>query len=125
MRDDTEMDVATLNADLARDLRLMLWAEHLGLLSEDDLFTFSRHLGHERQRASLDQRSRDLLQYLKETVDDSLDGLQLMIERAQDNLHRYKAKQPLLGHLLPLSDSRRSDTAGAEFPRRARLGRGT
>jgi hypothetical protein len=28
-------------------------------------------------------------------------GLQLMIERAQDNLQRYKAKQPLVGHLLP------------------------
>ena len=24
-----------------------------------------------------------------------------MIERAQDNLRRYKAKQPLVGHLLP------------------------
>jgi hypothetical protein len=115
MRDDTEMDVATLNADLARDLRLMLWAEHLGLLSEDDLFTFSRHLGHERQRASLDQRSRDLLQYLKETVDDSLDGLQFIIERAQDNLHRYKAKQPLLGHLLPYLTAEEATQQGLNF----------
>jgi hypothetical protein len=28
-------------------------------------------------------------------------GLQLLIDRAQDNLRRYKAKQPLVGHLLP------------------------
>jgi phosphatidylserine/phosphatidylglycerophosphate/cardiolipin synthase-like enzyme len=115
MRDDTEMNVATLNVELARDLRLMLWAEHLGLLSEDDLFTLSRHLGHERQRPSLDQRSRDHLQYLKETLDDPLDGLQCMIERAQDNLHRYKAKQSLLGHLLPYLTAEEATQQGLNF----------
>jgi phosphatidylserine/phosphatidylglycerophosphate/cardiolipin synthase-like enzyme len=115
MRDDTEMNVATLNAELARDLRLMLWAEHLGLLSEDDLFTLSRHLGHERQRPSLDQRSIDHLQYLKETLDDPLDGLQFMFERAQDNLHRYKTKQPLLGHLLPYLTAEEATQHGLNF----------
>ena len=115
MRDDTEMNVATLNAEVARDLRLMLWAEHLGLLSEDDLFTLSRHLGHERHRPSLDQRSLDLLQHLKETLDDPLDGLQFMIERAQDNLHRYKAKQPLLGHLLPYLTAEEATQQGLNF----------
>ncbi len=43
MRDDTEMNVATLNRELALGLRLLLWAEHLGLLSEDDLLTVARH----------------------------------------------------------------------------------
>ena len=32
---------------------------------------------------------------------DPLAGLQLMVERAQDNLRRFQAKQPLVGHLLP------------------------
>ena len=115
MRDDTEMNVATLNAELARDLRLMLWAEHLGLMSEDDLFIISRHLGHQRQRPSLDQRSIDLLQYLKETVNDPLDGLQFMIERAQDNMHRYKAKLPLIGHLLPYLTAQEATQEGLNF----------
>ncbi len=101
MRDDTEMNVATLNAELARDLRLMLWAEHLGLMNEDDLFAIARHLGHQRQKPSLDQRSSGLLQYLKETLGDPFVGLRLMNERAQDNLRRYKANLPLIGHLLP------------------------
>src|SRR5437879_3395609 len=67
MRDDTEMNVATLNAELARYLRLMLWAEHLGLMNEDNLFAIELHLGQQRQKSDLDQRSIDLLQYLKET----------------------------------------------------------
>jgi hypothetical protein len=120
MRDDTEMNVATFNAELARGLRLMLWAEHLGLLGEDDLFTLSRTLSHDRQRPSLDQRSRDLLQYLQETLDDPMDGLQFMIERAEDNLRRYKAKQPLLGHLLPYLTAEEATQQGLNF----REGRG-
>lgn len=115
MRDDTEMNVATLNAELARDLRLMLWAEHLGLMSEDDLFAIARHLGHQRQKPDLDQRSLDLLQRLKETVGDPLVGLRLMIDRAQDNFRRYKAKQPLIGHLLPYLTAEEATKEGLNF----------
>lgn len=35
MRDDTEMNVATLDAELARGLRVLLWAEHLELIGEE------------------------------------------------------------------------------------------
>src|SRR5215470_2364297 len=101
MRDDTEMNVATLDAALALGLRLILWAEHLGLMSEDDLFAVARHLGHQQQKLSLDERFAGLLQYLRETLGDPQAGRQLMIERAQDNLRRYKANLPLIGHLLP------------------------
>ena len=115
MRDDTEMNVATLNAELARDLRLMLWAEHLGLMNEDDLFAIARHLGHQRQKPSLDQRSSGLLQYLKETLGDPFVGLRLMNERAQDNLRRYKANLPLIGHLLPYLTAEEATQAGLPF----------
>ena len=101
MRDDTEMNVATLDAELARGLRMLLWAEHLELIGEESMLTVARHLGHQRQRRSVDEQAAGLLQSLQETLGDPLVGLQLMIERAQDNLRRYKAKQPLVGHLLP------------------------
>jgi phosphatidylserine/phosphatidylglycerophosphate/cardiolipin synthase-like enzyme len=115
MRDDTEMNVATLDAELAHGLRLMLWAEHLGLMSEDDLFSVARHLGHQRLRASIEKRSIDLLQYLQETLGNPLVGLQLMIDRAQDNLRRYKAQQPLIGHLLPYLQAEEATQEGLIF----------
>jgi phosphatidylserine/phosphatidylglycerophosphate/cardiolipin synthase-like enzyme len=115
MRDDTEMNVAILNAELARDLRLMLWAEHLGLMSEDDLFIIARYLGHQRQQPRLDERSSGLLQHLREALGDPLAGLQLMIERAQDNLRCYKAKQPLIGHLLPYLTAEEATHEGLNF----------
>jgi len=101
MRDDTEMNVATLDAELARGLRMLLWAEHLELIGEESMLTVARHLGHQRQRQSVDERAAGLLQSLQETLGDPLVGLHLMIDRAKDNLRRYKAKQPLVGHLLP------------------------
>ena len=115
MRDDTEMNIATLNAELARDLRMMLWAEHLGLMSGDDLFTIARHLGHQRQRPSLDQRSQGLLEYLNETVGNPSVGLRSMIARTQDNLRRFKAKQPLIGHLLPYLTAEEATKEGLNF----------
>ena len=101
MRDDTEMNVATLDAELARGLRMLLWAEHLELIGEESMLTVARHLGHQRQRPSVDEQAAELLQSLHETLGDPVAGLQLMIECAQDNLRRFKAKQPLVGHLLP------------------------
>jgi phosphatidylserine/phosphatidylglycerophosphate/cardiolipin synthase-like enzyme len=115
MRDDTEMNVATLNAELARDSRILLWAEHLGLLSEDDFFTIELHLMHQRQDPDLDQRSIELLQYLKETFGDPFVGLRLMGERAQDNLRRYKAKLPLVGQLLPYLTAEEATQGGLPF----------
>jgi phosphatidylserine/phosphatidylglycerophosphate/cardiolipin synthase-like enzyme len=92
MRDDTE---------LARGLRMLLWAEHLELIGEESMLTVARHLGHQRQRRSIDEQAAELLHSLDETLGDPLVGLQLMIDRAQDNLRRFHAKQPLVGHLLP------------------------
>ena len=115
MRDDTEMNVATLDAELARGLRVLLWAEHLELISEESMLTVARHLGHQRQRRSVDERAAGLLQSLQETLGDPLVGLQLMIERAQDNLRRYKARQPLVGHLLPYLTAEEAKQQGLNF----------
>jgi phosphatidylserine/phosphatidylglycerophosphate/cardiolipin synthase-like enzyme len=115
MRDDTEMNVATLNAELARGLRMLLWAEHLELIGEESMLTVARHLGHQRQRLSVDERAAGLLQSLQETLGDPVGGLQLMIERAQDNLRRFKAKQPLVGHLLPYVTGKEAKQQGLNF----------
>ena len=51
------MNVAVLDADLAHDLRLLLWAEHLGLVTEDSMLAVSRHLGHQRQARIQDDQA--------------------------------------------------------------------
>jgi hypothetical protein len=38
-----------------------------------------------------------------------------MTERAQDNLRRYKAKQPLQGHLLPYLSADEATQQGLNF----------
>ncbi len=101
MRDDTEMNVATLDPDLASGLRLMLWAEHLGIVSDDDPFDLARYPGHQYEERQESARAVRTLAFLRETLGDPFVGLRMMHERAWDNLARYKAKQPLVGHLLP------------------------
>jgi phosphatidylserine/phosphatidylglycerophosphate/cardiolipin synthase-like enzyme len=115
MRDDTEVNVATFNAELARGLRMLLWAEHLEMTGEESMLTVARHLGHQRQRPSVDERAAELLRSLHETLGDPLGGLQLMIERAEDNLRRFKAKQPLVGHLLPYLTGEEARQQGLHF----------
>ncbi len=115
MRDDTEMNVATLDAELAVGLRMMLLAEHVGLMAEEDLLTVSRHLGGQRQGQRAEQRAVVLLQRLLATMDNPSIGLQMMIECAQDNLRRFKAKQPLVGHLLPYLMAAEAKQHGLHF----------
>jgi hypothetical protein len=115
MRDDTEMNVATLDPDLALGLRLMLMAEHLGLVNDDDLFTLSRLLGHQYQLPEEVEQGKRLWRYLHETLSDPVVVLRMMTERAQDNLRCYKAKQPLQGHLLPYLSAEEAMQQGLNF----------
>jgi phosphatidylserine/phosphatidylglycerophosphate/cardiolipin synthase-like enzyme len=115
LRDDTEMNVATLDGELARGLRMLLWAEHLELVEEESMLAVARHLGHQRQRRSVDERAAEILQQLQETIGDPLVGLQFMIQHAQDNLRRFHAKQPLVGHLLPYLTGEEARQQGLRF----------
>src|SRR5260370_13558637 len=98
MRDDTEMNVATLDAELACGLRLMLWAEHLGLMSEDDLFTVAQYLGHQHQGQRVDERTAGLLHQLQDSLGDPLAALPLSINFPPENLPPHSAKHPRVGH---------------------------
>jgi phosphatidylserine/phosphatidylglycerophosphate/cardiolipin synthase-like enzyme len=115
MRDDTEMNVATLNPELARGLRLLLWAEHLGLLPEEHLVMVSRYLGHQRQSPAVEAQAAALLRSLDETLGDPLVGLRLMTEHAQENVRRFKSRQPLVGHLLPYLTAEEAEQQGVRF----------
>ncbi len=115
MRDDTEMNVATLDPRLAQGLRLLLWAEHLALLNEDDLFILARSLGHQHQSSEEQARAIQLWQYVQETLGDPRAGMQMMVERAWDNLAHYKARQPLVGYLLPYLKAEEARQQGLNF----------
>lgn len=115
MRDDAEMNVTTLDAELAQGLRLLLWAEHLGLLGDEDLHSVAGYLGHHYQRPEDEAQAKQVYHCLQETLGDPLAGLSLMIERAQDNLCRYKSGQPLVGHLLPYLTAQEARHHGLRF----------
>ncbi len=115
MRDDTEMNVATLAPELARGLRIMLTAEHLDLFDEDELFTVARHLGGQSQKPATEQRAKEIWENLQQRLGDPLIGLGMMVERAQENLRRFKAKQPLIGHLLPYLSEEEARREGLNF----------
>ena len=54
------------------------------------------------------------LHHLRSTSE-AAKGLRLMTERAQDNMRRYKAKLPLIGHLLPYLTAEEATQAGLPF----------
>jgi len=101
MRDDAEMNVAVLHADFARDLRILLWAEHLGLLDEDKLFIVSRYLSHQPQHADKTQQAMEIWQDLAQRLVNPATGFHLFVESAQANLQRFQRGEPLVGHLFP------------------------
>ncbi len=115
MRDDTEINVAMLDPELARGLRLMLMAEHLNLFDEEELLIVGRLLGHQRQRASTEQHAKDIWNSIQQRLGNPLIGLGMMVERAQENLRRFKAKQPLIGHLLPYLSAGEARHEGLDF----------
>lgn len=101
MRDDAEINVALLNADFAHNLRLLLWAEHLGLLQEEEHFIVSRYLSKQSQHAAANQHAQALWQDLMAKLSDPATGMRLLYERAQANLQHFKRGEPLTGHLFP------------------------
>jgi phosphatidylserine/phosphatidylglycerophosphate/cardiolipin synthase-like enzyme len=115
MSDDTEINVAVLNPEQAHGLRLLLQAEHLGLVTADDIDRTARLLCHKNSSEHDEQRAQNTLSYLEQTLGDPIQALELMRQRAEDNLARYKANQPLIGHLLPYLTAQDALKQGLNF----------
>ncbi|GCE13732.1 phospholipase D-like domain-containing protein [Tengunoibacter tsumagoiensis] len=115
MRDDTEINVATLDPTATRGLRLMLQGEHLGIVHTEELLALSRLLGQQHQSALEEARARNALRYLEETLGDPARALTLMHDAAWRNLNLYKQGQPLVGHLLPYLSAEEAQQQGLHF----------
>jgi phosphatidylserine/phosphatidylglycerophosphate/cardiolipin synthase-like enzyme len=115
MADDTELNIAAFDVELAQALRISLQGEHLGLAHGDDLLALSRMIGRHYQSPEERTRAAQVFQYLLGVLGDPLVAMRLMHERAWDNLRRYQAKQPLLGHLLPYLTQEEAQYEGLPF----------
>jgi phosphatidylserine/phosphatidylglycerophosphate/cardiolipin synthase-like enzyme len=115
MRNDAEINAAALDTRLAHGLRMLLWAEHLSLLDEERLFELGRLLSQEYLSPQEQARAIQSWQYLQETIGDPQIGMRLLVQRAWENLQRYKAKQPLIGHLLPYLTAEQATEEGLPF----------
>lgn len=115
MHDDAEINVAVLNTDFAHDLRILLWAEHLGLIEEAEQFIVSRYLSHQSLRPADSQRAVEVWQKLVEKLDNPASGLHLLSEAAQANLQRFRNGEPLVGHLFPYLTAEEAHQLGLNF----------
>ncbi len=111
MRDDAEMNVATFDPRQAYRLRLLLWAEHLGLISDEDLFEVAYYYRGQQKHS----RGEEIWQKLTQTIGNPRVGLDMMARQAWDNLRRFQQKQPLVGHLLPYLRADEARQQGLNF----------
>ncbi|HEY0756616.1 MAG TPA: phospholipase D-like domain-containing protein [Ktedonobacteraceae bacterium] len=115
MRDDAEINVAVLNRDFAHDLRIMLWAEHLGLIQEEEQFLVSRYLGHQTLSPTDSEIALKIWQALIEKLDNPASGLRLLSESAHANLEHFRKGEPLTGHLFPYLTAEEAHQLGLSF----------
>ena len=142
MCDDTEMNVAIIQPELVRRVRMFLMAEHLGLCDEDELFQFIDTLGQVHLSPSGDESRylrnlkhwflqwrqpgglssseqladdmRTLWQEVEARIADPYKGLVLLAQQARENFQAIKAGQPLVGHVLPYIPHNRAQDYGVE-----------
>jgi hypothetical protein len=84
-------------------------------VTADDIDRTARLLCHKNSSEHDEQRAQNTLSYLEQTLGDPIQALELMRQRAEDNLARYKANQPLIGHLLPYLTAQDALKQGLNF----------
>nr|MDQ2717673.1 phospholipase D-like domain-containing protein [Chloroflexota bacterium] len=130
MRDDTAMNVALMQPEIAQALRILLMTEHLGVCDEDSLFQIIEAMTraqHSSEAGSFKHFLRtwllprlrlrpgaaslyaahmtgelgDLWIHLQSLLGDPLNGMMLFAKQAKENLLAIKSSQAFIGHLLP------------------------
>ncbi len=120
MSHDAELNVAVLDDDFARGLRLALWAEHLGLqrheetgwpapatlplpapLASPEAAGLYHLLQTTQAGNTAPDRASDPPRDDLTALEDPVAGLALLHRHANDNLDRLCRGEPLVGHLLP------------------------
>jgi phosphatidylserine/phosphatidylglycerophosphate/cardiolipin synthase-like enzyme len=130
---DAEINVAALDPEFARGLRLMLWSEHVGALRR-------AHAGWPAPAAvpapkplvAPDAKGLVALVHPTDTwytprddvdpaelaqLEDPLTGIDLLARRAQENLERLRKNEPLVGQLLPYIPCREAASQGLTVDR--------
>jgi phosphatidylserine/phosphatidylglycerophosphate/cardiolipin synthase-like enzyme len=115
---DAELNLAVLDEDFARALRLSLWSEHAGalpharagwpapaavplphpLVAPDlaGLVALAEHTDPWRELLRRPEASQDLV-----PLEDPLEGIKLLAQRARDNLAHLRNGEALKGQILP------------------------
>ena len=143
MRDDTELNVAIMQSELARRLRIFLMAEHLGMYDEDQLFQLIQALGQVQLSESgektasytrylpqwfrprrhsdgvpaakqLSDEIKMLWQAAEAELADPFKGLASLTLQAKENFAAINAGRLLVGHLLPYIPHYRASDYGVE-----------
>jgi phosphatidylserine/phosphatidylglycerophosphate/cardiolipin synthase-like enzyme len=126
---DAELNVAALDTEFARGLRLMLWAEHAGALCHADT-GWPAPAAAPTPRQLISPAASGLVGALVHPIDtwytpcedcaalelrrldDPFAGIQFLARRAKENLERLRQDQPLVGHLLPYLPHQEAATVG-------------
>ncbi|GCE26240.1 phospholipase [Dictyobacter alpinus] len=104
MRDDAEINVALYHPTMARGLRMLLLAEHLGLADEDTLFRVVQTMGRTDPSEHLQKMDSDLQQEwqrLEHLLGEPEAAMDLLIQQAQSNIQAVKERRVLSGHIVP------------------------
>ncbi|GER87617.1 phospholipase [Dictyobacter vulcani] len=104
MRDDAEINVALQHPTMARGLRILLQAEHLGLADEDTLFRVVETMGRTDPTShmqSMDQGLQQEWQRLERLLGEPEAAMNVLRQQAQTNLQSIKERRLLSGHIVP------------------------
>jgi phosphatidylserine/phosphatidylglycerophosphate/cardiolipin synthase-like enzyme len=118
MRDDAEMNVSITHPRMAKALRMLLMAEHLGLSDEDTLFRIIEVIGQVRLTGELEKLSGNFARQwakVQRRLNDPHTAIGMYAQRARLNLRAIKKGQPLKGHLLPYIPHDRAKQYGVEL----------
>ncbi|GHO44132.1 phospholipase D family protein [Ktedonospora formicarum] len=104
MRNDAELNVALVHKPIAHALRILLTAEHLGLVDEDTLFSMIEIMGRLEPSDELLRVQGELgalWSSIKALLADHNSAMAACATQARANLEAIKSGQILTGHLVP------------------------